>query len=101
MSNRDSTNVVFNIMTVLASIVNLFLGAFALLFMWNWFVVGVGFPEISYGLAFGLSIFFSLIRLKMIHSVTTPADRCIIVFSYTVAYGFLILLGWITHSIIS
>lgn len=48
---------------VFLTLATTFYGALAFMSGWNWFVVpATGFPIISYGLAFGLALFISLIR---------------------------------------
>jgi len=86
------------------SVATTLLKAFVLTKLWSWYLVaGLGFPALSMGVAFGLSLIVSFLTLQYRHegqkSAAEQAESivCNVVFSIVYALT-LLLVGWIGTS---
>lgn len=52
------------------NLVNFFFDAFVFMALWNWFLVPVGVPRISYVLAFGISILVAYFNSDLVYGTT-------------------------------
>lgn len=90
------------ITTRIIMLVNSFAGPFVLMLLWNWFVVKIGAPHITYWLAFGLDVtigfVFSGDTKKNEKVITNDAEYMFLLSIYSASNIIVALvLGYVVH----